>query len=96
MAHQYVRIAYFFQHPLTIYRDRTIPNIMMDGRPPYPHGHHPFRSTFAVGNVVVFPATQVSRLDASVRYYFTKFNILAEFEEAENVTRAALGPLRPR
>ena len=69
---------------------------MMDGSPLYPHCHHPVRGMFAVGNVVVFPTTQVSRLDAPVRYYFTKFNILAEFEEAENVTRAALGPLRPR
>ncbi len=52
---------------------------MMDGRPLYPHGHHPVRLHYAPDNA--HDASPLPRIDNAVRYYYIDFGISHRFKE---------------
>ncbi|TFY51753.1 hypothetical protein EVJ58_g10398 [Rhodofomes roseus] len=52
-------------------------NIMMDGRPLYPEGHHPVCRDLSAD--AIYELVPRTRLDHSVRYYFIDFGISSYF-----------------
>ncbi|KAI0737368.1 kinase-like domain-containing protein [Daedaleopsis nitida] len=61
------------------HRDIAAPNIMMDGRSLYLHGHHPVRLHYAPDNV--YDASPLARIDHPVRYFYIDFGISRHFAE---------------
>ncbi|KAI0049758.1 hypothetical protein FA95DRAFT_1571003 [Auriscalpium vulgare] len=67
----------FLHNQGVAHRDCAAANIMMDGRPLYPNGHHPLRRKYTPD--AIFPANPLSRIDHPVRYYFIDFGISTRF-----------------
>ncbi|KAI0049760.1 hypothetical protein FA95DRAFT_1604077 [Auriscalpium vulgare] len=67
----------FLHNAGVAHRDCAAANIMMDGRPLYPGGHHPLRRSYSPD--AVFPLSPLSRIDHPVRYYFIDFGISSRF-----------------
>ena len=61
-------------HP---HRDCAAANIMMDGRPLYPQGHHPVCRSLSPD--AVYELVPLSRSDHPVRYYFVDYDISSLF-----------------
>ncbi|KAI0629583.1 kinase-like protein [Trametes polyzona] len=59
------------------HRDMAVPNIMMDARPLYPHGHHPVRLGYTPDTL--YPATALPRAGRGVKYYFIDFGLAQHF-----------------
>ncbi|CCM01514.1 uncharacterized protein FIBRA_03570 [Fibroporia radiculosa] len=72
----------FLHRHRVAHRDCAAANIMMDGRPLYPHGHHPVRRSHAMDTV--HELSPLARIDHPVRYYFIDFGISTRFEEGES------------
>ncbi|CCM01524.1 uncharacterized protein FIBRA_03580 [Fibroporia radiculosa] len=72
----------FLHRNYIAHRDCAAANIMMDGRPLYPHGHHPVRRNYTTDGV--FDVVPLSRLDCPVRYYFIDFGISTRFLEGSS------------
>ncbi|CAL1711872.1 unnamed protein product [Somion occarium] len=68
-------------HLCVAHRDCAAANIMMDGRPLFPQGHHPVRLDYTADGV--FDAPCLSRQDHPVRYYFIDFGISSRFKRGE-------------
>lgn len=64
------------------HRDCAAANIMMDGRPLYPRGHHPIRRNYSVD--AIYELSPLSRLDHPVRYYLIDFGISTRFPEGSS------------
>ncbi|KAH9926080.1 kinase-like domain-containing protein [Amylocystis lapponica] len=64
------------------HRDCASANIMMDGRPLFPHGHHPVRLETSQDGVHIL--SPLSRIDHPVRYYFIDFGISSQFKRGES------------
>ncbi|CAL1712400.1 unnamed protein product [Somion occarium] len=62
-------------------RDCAAANIMMDGRPLYPQGHHPVEINRTPD--FLHEAPHLSRLDHPVKYYFIDFGISSVFGERD-------------
>ncbi|TFY59644.1 hypothetical protein EVG20_g7709 [Dentipellis fragilis] len=60
------------------HRDCASANIMMDGAPLYPRGHHPIRREFLPDAVHLI--SPLPRIDNPVRYYFIDFGMSTRFE----------------
>ncbi|CAL1712372.1 unnamed protein product [Somion occarium] len=72
----------FFMHSHGVaHRDCAAGNIMMDGRPLYPHGHHPVRLDYAPD--AIHDVHPLSRIDNPVKYYFIDFGISSRFRDGE-------------
>ncbi|KAI0794650.1 kinase-like domain-containing protein [Fomes fomentarius] len=69
----------FLHEHFIAHRDIAPPNIMMDGRPLYPQGHHPVRLEYTSDNV--YDATPLPRIDNPVRYFYIDFGISHRFKE---------------
>ena len=54
---------------------------MMDGRPLYPHGHHPVRRNRSIDGL--YEATALSRTEHPVRYYYIDFDLSVRFAEGQ-------------
>lgn len=54
----------------------------MDGRPLYPHGHHPVRLAYTPD--ALFDAPALSRTQRSVRYYFIDFGLSSHFTPGQS------------
>ncbi|KZT72363.1 hypothetical protein DAEQUDRAFT_32581 [Daedalea quercina L-15889] len=67
----------FLHHQRVAHRDCAAANIMMDGRPLYPQGHHPVRREYSLD--AVYELVPLTRLDHPVRYYFIDFGISSVF-----------------
>ncbi|KAI0077830.1 hypothetical protein K474DRAFT_1697485 [Panus rudis PR-1116 ss-1] len=63
------------------HRDCAAGNIMMDGRPLYPQGHHPVRRAYAPD--AMWHVHPLARIDHPVKYYFIDFGISSHFREGE-------------
>lgn len=61
--------------------DCAAANIMMDGSPLYPQGHHPVRLDYTPDGV--YDAPYLSRMDNPVKYYFIDFGISTQFREGD-------------
>ncbi|KAH9949303.1 kinase-like domain-containing protein [Amylocystis lapponica] len=73
----------WFLHSRRIaHRDCAAANIMMDGRPLYPHDHHPMRQDHSVD--AIYEVTPLSRFDHPVRYYFIDFEISVHIPEGSS------------
>ncbi|KAI0077840.1 hypothetical protein K474DRAFT_1595284 [Panus rudis PR-1116 ss-1] len=64
------------------HRDCAAGNIMMDGRPLYPHGHHPVRLNFDPEGL--WNIQPLSRMDHPVKYYFIDFGISSRFRQGDD------------
>ncbi|GBE85440.1 predicted protein [Sparassis crispa] len=64
------------------HRDCAAANIMMDGAPLYPQGHHPVRRESSPNGIYLL--SPFSRLDHPVQYYFIDFGISSLFEDGES------------
>ncbi|KAI0077838.1 hypothetical protein K474DRAFT_1707019 [Panus rudis PR-1116 ss-1] len=64
------------------HRDCAAGNIMMDGRPLFPQGHHPVRMDYTED--ALWDAPSLSRIDHPVKYYFVDFGISSRFRPGEN------------
>lgn len=62
---------------LIVYRDCAAANIMMDGHPLFPYGHHPVRRGHSPDSV--HDLVPLSRIDHPVRYYLIDFGISSRF-----------------
>lgn len=60
-----------------IARDCAAANIMMDGRPLYPKGHHPIRRDHSVD--AMYELSPLPRIDHPVRYHLIDFGISTRF-----------------
>ena len=54
---------------------------MMDGRPLYPHGHHPVRRNRSIDGL--YEATALSRTEHPVRYYYIDFGLSRKYDASE-------------
>ncbi|CAL1712395.1 unnamed protein product [Somion occarium] len=71
-----------FMHSIRVaHRDCAAANIMMDGRPLYPQGHHPVEINRTPD--FLHEAPHLSRLDHPVKYYFIDFGISSVFGERD-------------
>ncbi len=66
---------------LNVSSDIGAANLMMDGRPLYPHDHHPMRLNHSSDGV--FELTPLSRTEHPVRYYFIDFGLSSLFRQGE-------------
>ncbi|KAI0737365.1 kinase-like domain-containing protein [Daedaleopsis nitida] len=66
------------------HRDIAAPNIMMDARPLYPHGHHPVELDYSVDNM--YEISPLARIDRPVLYSFIDFGISHRFDEGSPTT----------
>ncbi|KAI0077824.1 hypothetical protein K474DRAFT_1039770 [Panus rudis PR-1116 ss-1] len=73
-------LAFLHSHRIA-HRDCAAGNIMMDGRPLYPQGHHPVRRAYAPD--AVWHVHPLARIDHPVKYYFIDFGISSRFSEGE-------------
>ncbi|KAH9946933.1 kinase-like domain-containing protein [Amylocystis lapponica] len=64
------------------HRDCASANIMMDGRPLFPQGHHPVCLDISQDGVHML--SPLSRTDHPVRYYFIDFGISSQFQKGES------------
>ncbi|KAL6300708.1 hypothetical protein BKA93DRAFT_865912 [Sparassis latifolia] len=64
------------------HRDCAAANIMMDGTPLFPQGHHPVRRQSSPDGIYLL--SPLSRIDHPVRYYFIDFGISSLFKEGES------------
>ncbi|KZT72365.1 hypothetical protein DAEQUDRAFT_32600 [Daedalea quercina L-15889] len=69
-------LAFLHRHRVA-HRDCAGANIMMDGRPLYPQGHHPVSRDLSPD--AVYELVPRSRSDYPVRYYFIDFGISSYF-----------------
>ncbi|OBZ69510.1 hypothetical protein A0H81_10164 [Grifola frondosa] len=69
----------FLHSQRVAHRDCAAANIMMDGRPLYPNGHHPLRRNHTVDGIFEIPP--LSRIDHPVKYYFIDFDLSRHFPE---------------
>ncbi|KAK7688004.1 hypothetical protein QCA50_008374 [Cerrena zonata] len=58
-------------------RDCAAANIMMDGRPLYPRGHHPVRMNYTPDGV--YEIHPLNRQDHPVKYYYIDFGLSCHF-----------------
>ncbi|GBE85432.1 hypothetical protein SCP_0706190 [Sparassis crispa] len=64
------------------HRDCAAANIMMDGTPLYPQGHHPVRRESSPDGIYLL--SPLSRIDHPVRYYLIDFGISSLFGKGES------------
>ncbi|KAL6300712.1 hypothetical protein BKA93DRAFT_828879 [Sparassis latifolia] len=72
----------FLHSQRVAHRDCAAANIMMDGAPLYPQGHHPVRRESSPDGIYLL--SPLSRIDHPVRYYLIDFGISSLFEEGES------------
>ncbi|KAL6300717.1 hypothetical protein BKA93DRAFT_740008 [Sparassis latifolia] len=72
----------FLHSQRVAHRDCAAANIMMDGSPLYPEGHHPQRIESSPNGIYLL--SPLSRIDRPVRYFFIDFGISSLFEEGES------------
>ncbi|GBE85429.1 predicted protein [Sparassis crispa] len=72
----------FLHSQRVAHRDCAAANIMMDGSPLYPQGHHPQRTESSPNGI--FLLSPLSRIDHPVRYYFIDFGISTLFEDGQS------------
>ncbi|KAM5537833.1 hypothetical protein V8D89_008475 [Ganoderma adspersum] len=70
----------FLHRQRIAHRDIAPPNVMMDGQPLFPHGHHPVRHNFSPD--AVYQLSPLSRLEHPVRYFYIDFGISIRFTES--------------
>ena len=63
------------------FSDVAFANIMMDGRPLFPQGHHPVRLSYSVDGL--YEISAMSRTDHPVRYYYIDFGLSVHFKEGQ-------------
>ncbi|KAH9927737.1 kinase-like domain-containing protein [Fomitopsis serialis] len=73
-------ISFLHRHRVA-HRDCAGANIMMDGRPLYPEGHHPVSRDLSTD--AIYDIVPRSRLDHPVRYYYIDFGISSFFPDKE-------------
>ena len=61
------------------FRDIASLNVMMDGAPLYPAGHHPVRRNYSVD--AIYEVKPLHRIDHPVRYYYIDFCLSGRFPE---------------
>ncbi|KAH9851111.1 kinase-like domain-containing protein [Lenzites betulinus] len=67
-----------FLHSNSIaHRDISILNIMMDGRPLYPQGHHPVRHMYSADALNL--VTPLRRIDHRIEYFYIDFGLSVRF-----------------
>lgn len=71
-------LCFLHRHRIA-HRDCAAANIMMDGRPLFPNGHHPVRLRYSTDGV--YELGPLSRTEHPVRYYFIDFGISSRFSE---------------
>lgn len=69
-------ICFLHKHRIA-HRDCAAANIMMDGRPLYPKGHHPIRRDHSVD--AMYELSPLPRIDHPVRYHVIDFGISTRF-----------------
>ncbi|CDO69424.1 hypothetical protein BN946_scf184791.g19 [Trametes cinnabarina] len=72
----------FLHNYRVAHRDIAPPNVMMDGRVLYPHGHHPVwrnRSPDAIEDLV-----PLARIDHPVKYFFVDFGLSVRFAPGQS------------
>ena len=72
----------FFKTKLSTSRDCAAANIMMDGRPLYPHDHHPLRQDYSTD--AIYEVHPLARIDHPVRYYFIDFELSVRIPEGSS------------
>ncbi|KAI0944014.1 hypothetical protein AcV7_001949 [Taiwanofungus camphoratus] len=72
-VHQTLEGLWFLHQQGIAHRDCAPANIMMDGRPLFPNGHHPVRDSHSADGV--YELTPLSRIDHPVRYLFIDFGL---------------------
>ncbi|TFY54583.1 hypothetical protein EVG20_g9647 [Dentipellis fragilis] len=77
----------FLHNQGVAHRDCASANIMMDGAPLYPKGHHPVRREFLPDAIHV--VSPLSRVDNPVRYFFIDFGMSSRF--APGASRLVIG-----
>lgn len=78
---------WFLHEQRIAHRDCAAMNIMMDGRPLYPHGHHPVRYGYSRDGASEL--APLARIDHPVRYYFIDFGLSTHF--APGVSPSVVG-----
>ncbi|OSX61727.1 hypothetical protein POSPLADRAFT_1144317 [Postia placenta MAD-698-R-SB12] len=78
---------WFLHEQRVAHRDCAAMNIMMDGRPLYPHGHHPVRYGYSRDGASEL--APLARIDHPVRYYFIDFGLSTHF--APGVSPSVVG-----
>ncbi|KAH9851086.1 kinase-like domain-containing protein [Lenzites betulinus] len=69
-------LAFLHSHSIA-HRDISILNIMMDGRPLYPQGHHPARIDYSTDGINVL--TPLRRIDHRIGYFYIDFGLSVRF-----------------
>ncbi|TDL19269.1 hypothetical protein BD410DRAFT_774138 [Rickenella mellea] len=88
-VHQTLEGLAYMHGQLVAHRDLAYLNVMLDGKPLYPEGHHPILQNFTPDSQKL--AKVLRRCDVDrVKYYFIDFGISTRFENA-NAARLVLG-----
>ncbi|KAI0077232.1 hypothetical protein K474DRAFT_1675023 [Panus rudis PR-1116 ss-1] len=85
--HQTLEGLVFIHRQGVAHRDPAAANIMMDGGPLYPKGHHPVRMDYTPD--ALFDAPHYSRTERPVKYSFIDFGISSRFKPGQ--PRAVVG-----